>query len=924
MSSVFLELNTSDREAKNVLNNLSKAYYREEYDLYELDENQFKLYPELKRLKQYTEEQARERAEKIKIATQGIKYTADDQLEMNDRVYLDYVPPKYSKWVANPENGFKYDNIAHQYYTTAAIAKISRYRNRILEMQRPHNLSGLDINQGEPTLGKSMLAIALNEKDYAKRQAFIARALVQCAKEKALGIKGAVNGYSEIFKAFDNAGIKLGYKDNYKKAEGYFNALHGFKKISKLKDEEFFKRSAQIEKECLGQCYQEAAHNIQNSIEGNLRNLAKSTNHGQDSMIQQMNKLMSDYAFGAATNANSQLCTNGILTTPYNLYENKFKSDVKKLLSTLKNQISTDDHEKLDRYARFVSQVKTMQEMACKNGQVISSRTNNFIADHKDQELTLEELDEQFNLNNAEASSLLKAYEKQGFSKQRDMGAHEFKLNSKIDLPKNAEPLYIVMDYDERKHLPADLKRKLHSDPYCGALCVVDSPENRKAFAEYMPKQEDLDKMSAYAHTLLDDVAKHLTEEGATVDKSKLLLDDETHQLGALSYKFSTTEAVPKILIFNKNTNEQKEFEVGQESNLKFENFKKDFSKAMQSKNAMTRQSRISTAHAISENFTTDNMKLISETNLDFPYLKQSGISAKEFGGFIDNKGAFDGYAFVNNKEATQTKTTIFMPMYNASGKIINAMAISDNGKEEFIGGAPLKGTFSVPAKYMSSNPRSFAEKLNKAEAILIVEDPKSAAAISKCADSNTVVVSANTLDNMKYVAESLAKQCPRAGVAILSADESMKAATTKVNASVHEAEHTARFVLRDLRPLAKAYKPSFTQTELASGAVTFADEYKISPERMREHIESICLETADNHKISKATHEFEKNEAKKLNEYLKHLNNSIEKTDTNEKQIRNVVESNSDPILKSKKHETKNSQSNSENSIRKATSVRR
>lgn len=159
----------------------------------------------------------------------------------------------------------------------------------------------------------------------------------------------------------------------------------------------------------------------------------------------------------------------------------------------------------------------------------------------------------------------------------------------------------------------------------------------------------------------------------------------------------------------------------------------------------------------------------------------------------------------------------------------------------------------------MSSNPRSFAENLNKAEAILIVEDPKSAAAISKCADSNTVVVSANTLDNIKYVAESLAKQCPNAGIAILSADESMKAATTKVNASVHEAEHTARFVLRDLRPLAKAYKPSFTQTELASGAVTFADEYKISPERMREHIESICLETADNHKISKATHEFEK-----------------------------------------------------------------
>ena len=49
---IFLELNNSDREAKNVLYNLSGAIWREEYDLYEIPEDQFKLYPELKQLKQ--------------------------------------------------------------------------------------------------------------------------------------------------------------------------------------------------------------------------------------------------------------------------------------------------------------------------------------------------------------------------------------------------------------------------------------------------------------------------------------------------------------------------------------------------------------------------------------------------------------------------------------------------------------------------------------------------------------------------------------------------------------------------------------------------------------------------------------------------------------------------------------------------------
>ena len=821
---IFLELNNSDREAKNVLYNLSGAIWREEYDLYEIPEDQFKLYPELKQLKQYTLDQARQRADKIRLATEGMQYTDEDQQEMNDRVYLDFVPPKYANWVANPDNGFTYDPIAHQYYTSAQIARLGRYKNRIIDMQRPHYLTGLDINNDKPTLGKSMLAVALNEKDYAKRQMFIARALVQCAKEKALGIEGAVTGY--------------------------------------------------------GQIYQEAAHNIQNAIEGNVRNLVRVTNQGHDFVIQNVNKLFSDYVHGVAANCNAQICagTNGDVA--FKQYQQSFNQNVDNLIKGLKEKTDLNDQKKLKKFAELSSQIRTMKAMTDKNANVIAVRTDKFVKDNENKDLKLDKLQNEFDINNAEAESLLNAFVKNGLSKSRTMGVREFKTNTRVDLPKNAEPLYIVMSYDERKNLSPGLKRVLHTDPYNGALCVADTPENRQKFAQYLPKDEDIQKMVDYAKTLKKDICKYLSEAGVDVQQDQIKIDTERHNIENISYKLTIYENVPKIVIFDRNTNEQKEFELGNESNLKAENFKRDFAKAMNSQSAKEMQKRADVAKNINEMFTSDNMKHIAQTNLDFPYLKHTGISARDFGGYVDNYGAFDGYAFVNNKEATQTKTTIFMPMYNSAGKIINAMAISDNGKEEFIGGAPLKGTFSVPARYMKSNPKAFANSLSQATAILVVKDPKSAALISKYATENTVVVSANTLDNVKYVAEKLAKQCPQAGIAILSDNNAMEAAQSGVNRSVHEAEHTARVVLRDLRPLARAYTPPFSTSELANGAVTYADAFKVCPEKVKEQITAICIETADNHIIAKSTRDFEQKEAKTLKEYLKRINKNAASLD--------------------------------------------
>lgn len=875
--SIYLDVENSDREAYNILHTQTSAIWNEEFGLYEIEESQFKNFPELKRLKQYNYEQAKARAERVRLATVGNKYTIEEQQEMADRVYLDFIPPKYYNFVTNSPDIFTYDDKVHQYYTSVSIATSNkRFRNRIIEMQRPRNMTGLDINNDVPTRGKTMLALALNEKDYAKRQVYVAHALTLCAKERAMGTPGAITSYKEIFNAFNNAGLKLGYKDKYSKIEGYFASFKAYAQLNKLKpnDPEYISKSTALEKRALSSCFLEASNNVINAVEGNLRNITKIKNRGNDFLISQTTKACSDYIHAVALVTNAKLCgadsNSEFMKTPMQLSK-KFNGDLTKTVTKLKEQIKTDNYEQIERFNKFCSQLKTMSKMTDEFAKEIDKHSEKLISTHKNSDLNT--LNDLFIENMAKADSLIPAFEKHNLTKPRTMGEREFHSDLKIELSKNQKPLYVVLSYDERQKLSKELKKELKTDPYNGALCVADNAENRIKFSEFLPNDNDIQKMTNYTKELKDDIYKHLTENGLTLQKEDITIDSEKHTVGNVIYQISTFNNTPKISIYNKETKEQKEFILGQDSYMKSENFKKEFFKAISSKNAKEWQKRIDTANKISDAFTSDNMLLTTKTNLDFPYLKNSGISAKEFGGYVDNTGVFSGYAFVNDKNATQTSTTIFLPMFNAGGQIINSMAISDNGHEEFIGGAPLKGTFSVPGKYMTSNPKDFSQTLSKAEAILIVHDPASAAAIAKCVDDKTVVVSSNTLDNLKYVAEKLAKQCPNAGIAILAENNALDAATTKHNAGVYEAEHTARFVLRDLRPLAKAYLPPLNNSELSNGAKTFADAFKLKPDSVRERIAHICAETAENHKISRAVYEYEKKESLTLNQFMNSLN---------------------------------------------------
>lgn len=82
------------------------------------------------------------------------------------------------------------------------------------------------------------------------------------------------------------------------------------------------------------------------------------------------------------------------------------------------------------------------------------------------------------------------------------------------------------------------------------------------------------------------------------------------------------------------------------------------------------------------------------------------------------------------------------------------------------------------------------------------------------------------------------------------------------------------------MRPLARAYTPPFSTSELANGAVTYADAFKVCPEKVKEQITAICIETADNHIIAKSTRDFEQKEAKTLKEYLKRINKNAASLD--------------------------------------------
>lgn len=865
---IYIEVTDNNREAKRMLNTqIESAKWVQEYGLYEIDRNELQFFPELLAMKQYTKEQAENRKKNIAIATSGLQYTQKDRIDLANRKYLDFVPVELARWVGDPENGFKFDPVAHLWYCDYELAQIARISKRIQRCIRPNKITPLDIGNGKPTLGKAMLARALNERDFAKRETFIALALNECAREKSLGVDGCVNNYNDIYRAFEKAGLKLGFRDSYRVSNDFYRAVNMQKKAALYKnDAELIAAYDQAEKKSKYKLLNHAATNIANSVEGQLYQLSK-TKRTPEEIIGIYGSLCKDYLLGIATLANAGLETgqdNPLLKEHQLKFERNFNSFIAELVMR-QRKLKLSDEEKHN-HELLIKQLKTMQEYTQRYSQDIKKRNlddlNSMLGRIiKGGTVSRAEIEEKQALNNGEAGQLLGIFERLGYHTLKDIDSKPFERED-LELKSVNKPFYLVMDHEQRQSLSEEQKAKLFIDPFHGAICCDEA--DKDLFKEFLPSELDLQKMRDYSETLRDAITKHLVENGQDISPEKVILDFKAHKLGNLTYKFYTFATEPAIQIMNNDTGEQFEYKLGVETNLKFETFKQEFSKAMMTKNAFEMNDRMKVAEYIEDTFKSNKMQSVGNTDLDFPYFKQIGMAVDKLDAYIDLEGAYDGYVFENDKDNVQTKSTVFCPMYTTSGKIINALAISDSGKQEFMGGAPVKGAFSTTSKYLKAKDHNGKEltgsealvaNLKTAKCIIVTTDPISAAAIAKYAPSDkenqTVVVSANTSSNLKNVAQNLARDFPEAGIAIFGENNVREAGLTGKNVGAHEAEHTARVALRDLRPTAKAYMPMFSRAEQGEGRCMFSELEQLKPEVLEKQVINAVIETITNQEVT-------------------------------------------------------------------------
>lgn len=884
MPNVYIEVSEKDDEAKGVLVNFAKsAQWIQDLQLWSIDSKELSLFPELKGQKQYDLKEARERAQRIKIAQYGIRHTYSEMEELNHRVYLDFVPKNLARWISNPDNGFKYDPIEHQYYCDASLIEGSAlYRDRVARCQRPKPLTGLDINSGKPTRGKTMLAIALNETDPAKRELFLARALNECAKEKAMRKPGCVNNYNEILHACAKAGVNLGYRASYEQSQNFYSAVRAFKEANgtifkSTRGAELQEKLAVAESKANLVLLRNGAENLEASIDDRFHRLSKpkALNRDVKENLAIVAKCCSDHAMSVALLANAKLSAGKGLgsTDMFERSREKFDKQIDDLLANMKVAYEKNGKD-LKEFANFSAQVRLMGKMTHKNCQLLEERAfknvNELLNTNKkyftDQQL------KEFSLQNlGEASALLEHIQRSNFGLNLiNPGFKEVK--AKEILKSDKRPLYLVMNREDRLELKKDnLLKEVKLDPYHGAMCVEDTPENREKYAKYLPSPDEFKKMEEYTVELKDQACKHLEKAGIKARPQDLVLDGNVQKIGNVAYKFATFENEPILQIYDQNNANTTEYKLGVQNADKAKLFSEQFAKVMMTKNAMEMQHRVEVADFVNNSYTSKSMVIANDTNLDFPYFKQLGISIKNTGAFIDQKGVYDNSIFA--KEQIKTNTTAFFPMFNDTGSVTNSLAIADNGLQQFVGHAPMRGCFGMPlATKLNLEPNRINNALAKAKGILITTDPITASLMQQKAPEGVIVVSAMTSGNLKYVAENLAKKYPNVGIGVIGEFQikSSDHSSDIKYPGVHDAMHTARVALRNERPFAQAFIPPFSQEEIANGKASLVDLYKADPERFATFVTNASIETLDNQSLTNTSKEMVKEEQKSIAEYLK------------------------------------------------------
>lgn len=814
------------------MRSLMRAKYNDVLHMWEVDECELLINPQLKDLPKISYSEGLSMQEAQEDLAKKLNIINRTNIEKENRVYLDFIPPQYSEWAI--ENRVHYDSKLGKPYLEQKYAEKPENISFIAACRRKRHIEAQQIESTEITEGKKMLADAMNIDNRVEREEKLVEALNICAKEAAENVPGAIKDFSNVIRNFNRTGKTLNFKESYKLALMYHRAVSLMKKNYLVTEDTENLVEKHAEEQAFRTLNRQGGENLKKEFDSRLLRALKENNTDEDKLAQ-CSDIFSDYLHGHIMSYGTQLFDGQLFRKQNGFDEQDFMSHIDYVLR--KANLSPEQRERIEKH------LYGMGRLTSNKCHKFEKSVKDFFTYNDKRNLTEEEFQKkahQVYEDGLEDEQILRDnFQEQGFTPVKPRILKDMMANVK-PMPNTFEPLYIVMNREQRMNLNPVQRAKLMSDPYTGALCVADTKENRINFAKYFPTEEQFEKIKAEFEKRVEKTRKLLKQNGLIMPDNENLFDGQTHLIensngDAVSIYMSYNQK-PEIVINNLTTGENKNINL-QLSYKEIDEINRVYEEKRQTKITLKTQKE----HEIALNVRKSLAKMepvinSSRTHEGFEYkwFDEMGVDPRHLNAFLDKKHVYGDQVF--KSKGTFSESTLFFPIYNSDGRIMSTVAIDDFGDHEFIAGGQKKGNFAVIGA-------SF-ERLTEADEVIVCTSLESAAVLSeelrKKGNTSTVVVCSFGDDNLPFVAEEISRKM-KGSLGICPDDGHAQAMNTGVNETLEACQSAIRAV-EELKPFTEIYMPPLTTVQIAQGKKSWADlaRDKESIERLKNGIEQV------------------------------------------------------------------------------------
>lgn len=891
---VCLKINRHDINQIEALNKLqTRAEYIPYVDVFKVDRFEYKHIDELKQLQFLELPEAQKKYDAALNA--GILDPYADKLMVDhtkslidaeeEKIYLHTVNWHVLKIINDPENKGIFGHDGKHFYIKKFYAEQPKWHKLVQRCSKGVLITATMFkspsSKHAPTPGMEALADAFNIEDRAERAKALAEACALCARERIDRVPGAVQNFADLI-AISAKNLKglnkpdaAALSSMFWKATGMY--LRANSKAPNKQQEPEMRENADLQVRQM--CREEAGKSLRRGLERRLENLLQ--NPDQEIALALCKKVVLQYTEGLALESEANM----IFASYPSFLHNSFKFG--QITENILQKINNERQEGLD--PTVIKRFREMMQLTDHQCRFMQTRMNAGI-NAKNKVAATDFYTEQQVIRNS--TSLLNA-------QLNDLNLVELLPNKKeaeIEiLNGQKEPLFLCIEQDQKQEFLKKYQDEIKLDPVYHALCVEDLPENRKRFAQFIPRiieqREAVEKMPVDHQASYQKALKLLQDHGFDVSRGivinaghkKFTMDPKNKSRG---YIVNIADGgIDRIQIYDFNGS------LGEKGQYFSLQNKDEYELAKQHQNELTAEQKA--AYAKAEQFRQENREALARAEQNraskfirahsqdlksvgeyaafnkHEYLEKKGLDDQDVKGLLFDPSGKSAASIITGLNAPSEQLnkslagSLIVPLYNADGKMMSAQIINDRGEKKFARGCSMVGNFFPIGGY---------DRLKEAKVILVAEGMATAASIQKLAPAGTVVVAAMNCGNLGDVSKALSEKFPNAALGIMADNDFKNSGISKVNAGISHA-YMAKNNLSNLRPNITVMTPPFTLTELKHGLTDFNDAVTKQsfddPEAFKERFENTRNRIAEACGLATMNHQLNQNAIKVAREHL-------------------------------------------------------